>query len=111
MHTTQYPDLFVTYRECFNMNTGKKTVVADKEIWFNQSSLSSPIVSDSVNKYYFPPLNVSINFGKVENDARTNTNLYYSINHVNKNLTIQEVNTLLHTCGLERTQLLTILEM
>ena len=32
MHTTQYPDLFVTYREGFNMNNGfKNPIVVDED--------------------------------------------------------------------------------
>ena len=59
-HTTQqYPDLLVTFREGFNMNTGNKNpVVFDEKPSFSQTSMSSPLVFVCVKniKKYHPPL-------------------------------------------------------
>ena len=55
MHTTQYPNLFLSYREGLDMNTGNKkpNVVLEKPS-FTQSSMSSSLVFDSVrNKNFF----------------------------------------------------------
>ena len=74
--------------------------------------MSSPLVFDPlINKHYFPALNESKNFGTLNFDARINTKIDYSINHVFIAMTIQELNTLHFTCELERTQLLTLLAM
>ena len=51
MHTTQYPDLFVTDPEGFNMNTGKKNpTVVDQKPLLTENSMSSAAVFDSVKK-------------------------------------------------------------
>ena len=75
MHTTQYHDLFVTYREGFNLTTGNKdTIVADENPLFSRQSISSPLLFDSVkNKIHYPPLKDSNSFGTVDYDAHINT--------------------------------------
>ena len=46
MHTTEYPDLFVTYRENFRLNPeNKNLIVFDEDLSFSQSSRSWPLVS------------------------------------------------------------------
>ena len=74
--------------------------------------ISGKIVIDtSNNKFVFPPLKVSNNFATIDYDAHINTQIDYTINHVFRSMTVQELNTL-HTIGeLERNQLLTILAM
>ena len=65
----------------------------------------------SNQKYVFPALNVSNNFATLNYDAHINTKIDFTINHVFKSMTVQELNTLHTVCELERTQLLTILAM
>ena len=62
-------------------------------------------------KYIVPALNVSNNFATLDYDAQINTKIDFTINHVFKSMTVQELNTLHTVCELERTQLLTILAM
>ena len=112
MHTTQYPDLFVTYRGSFKKNTGKKPIVVDEDLSFSQKLTSSPLVCDSVEfEYIFPPFNDSNSFGTVHYDAHIITKTDYSNNNVFKSMTIQELNTLYQISELERTHLLAILPM
>ena len=61
----------------------------------------------SNQKYIFPAINVSNNFATVDYDAHINTKIDFTINHVFKSMTSQELNTLHTVCELERTQLLT----
>ena len=69
------------------------------------------IIDNSNNKCVFPALNVSYNFATIDYDAHINTKIVYTINHVFRSMTVQELNTLHTKCELERNQLLTILEM
>ena len=74
--------------------------------------ISGKIVLDtSNNKFVFPALNVSNNFATIDYDAHINTKIDYTINHVFRSMTVQELNTLHTICELERNQLLTILAM
>ena len=66
---------------------------------------------NSNKKYIFPALNISNNFATIDYDAHINTKIDFTINHVFKSMTVQELNTLHTVCELERTQLLTILAM
>ena len=61
------------------------------------------------DKFLFPALNSSNNFATIDYEAHINTKLDYSINHVFKNTSVAELNTLHTICENERTQLLTIL--
>ena len=56
-------------------------------------------------------MNVSNNFATTDYDAYINTKTDYTINHVFRSMTVQELNTLHTVCELERNQLLTILAM
>ena len=100
MHTTQYPDLFATYRESFDMNTGKNAIFVDEDSSFSQQSTSSPIFLDSLkNKNYFSALNVSNCFGTVDYDAHFYTKkerLFY--NQKVKSMSIHELNPLHLIC-------------
>ena len=105
--STQYDDIFVTYLDGSDMNTGlpKPHSIIDQTI-------SGNIKSDDSNKrYIFPALNISNNFATLDYDAHINTKIDFTINHVFKSMTVQELNTLHAICELERTQLLTILAM
>ena len=69
------------------------------------------VLNNSNNKYIFPALNVSNNFATIDYDAHINTKIDYTINHVFRSMTVQELNSLHTVCELERNQLLTILAM
>ena len=74
--------------------------------------ISGKIVLDtSNNKFVFPALNVSNNFATIDYDAHINTKIDYTINHVFRSMTVQELNTLHTICELERNQLLTKIAM
>ena len=66
------------------------------------------VLNHSNNKYVFPAMNVSNNFATIDYDAPINTKIDYTINHVFRSMTVQELKTLHTVCGLERNQLLTI---
>ena len=107
LNSTQYDDIFVTYLDGFDMNNGqpKPHPIKDQKI-------SGKIQFDTSNKKsIFPALNVSNNFATPDYDAHINTKVDFTINQVFKSMTVQEPNTLLTVCELERTQLLTILAM
>ena len=107
LYTTQYSDLFVTYQEGFNMHAGQpnpQSIINDH--------ITGKIVLDSTTKHYvFPAFIVSNNFATTDYDAHINTKIDYTINHVFRSMTVQELNTLHTICELERNQLLTILAM
>ena len=63
------------------------------------------------DEFLCPALNSSNNFATIEYEAHINTKIDYSINHVYKSMSVGELNTLHTICEVERTQLLTILEM
>ena len=69
------------------------------------------VLETSNNKFVFPALNISNNFATIDYDVRINTKIDYTINHVFRSMTVQELNTLHAICELERNQLLTILAM
>ena len=69
------------------------------------------ILDNSNNKFVFPSLNVSNNFATIDYDAHKNTKIDYTINHVFRSTTVQELKTLHTICELERNQLHTILAM
>ena len=107
LYSTQYDDVFVTYLDGFDMNTGqpKPHSVIDQNI-------SGKIQFDNSNQnYILPALNISNNSATIDNDAHIKAKIDFTINHVFKSMTVQELNTLHTVCELERTQLLTILAM
>ena len=100
LYTTQYPD--VTFQEGFNMHTGQP----NPQSIINES-ISGEIVLYSTTKHYvFPALNVSNNFATIDYNAHIITKSDYTINHVFRSMTVQELNTLHIICELERSQLL-----
>ena len=107
LYSTQYSNLFVTYTDGFNMHTGQPNPHSMIDEY-----ISGKIVLDtSNNKFVFPALNVSNNFATIDYDAHINTKIDYSINHVFRSMTVQELNARHTICELERNQLLTILAM
>ena len=104
LFSTQNEDIYVTYLDGFDMNTGqpKPHSIIDQNI-------GGKIQFDISNKKYtFPALNISNNFATIDYDAHIKTKIDFTINHVFKSMTVQELNTLHTVCELERTQLLTI---
>ena len=96
---------FVTYTEGFNMHTGQPNPIS-----IIIEYISGKIVlNNSNNKYIFPALNVSNNFATIDYEAHINIKIDYSINHVFRSMTVQELNTLHTVCESERIQLRTIL--
>ena len=76
-HTSQFLDLFVTYRGGSFMNNGYKNLIVADDNWsFSQQSTSSLLVIDSFkNKIGFPPLNDSNIIGTVDFDSHVVTKL------------------------------------
>ena len=65
--------MFVTCREGFNMNTANENPIVFVDDG-PQSSVSSPYLSESVEKYYyFPPLDDSNSFGLVDYESHIKT--------------------------------------
>ena len=107
LYSTQYDDIFVTYLDGFDMINGQPRPHS-----LIDQNISGKIQLDASNqKYVFPALNESNNFATLDYDAHINTKIDFTINHVCKSMTVQELNTLHTLCELERTQLLTILAM
>ena len=100
-YSTQYSDLFVTYTDGLNVHTGQP----------NPHSMIDEYISGKIaldtsnNKFIFPALIVSNNFATIDYDAHINTKIDYTINHVFRTMTVQELNTLHTICELERNQL------
>ena len=107
LYSTQYSDLFVTYTDGFNMHTGQP----NPHSMIDEYMSGKIVLDNSNNKFVFPALNVSNNFATIDYDARINTKIDYTINHVFRSMTVQELNTLHTICELEHNQLLTILAM
>ena len=98
LYSTPYPDLFVTYTEGFNMHTGQP----NPSSMINENISGKIVFNNSKNKYVFPALNVSNNCATIDYDAHINTKIDYTINHVFRSMTVQELNTLQTVCELER---------
>ena len=107
LYSTPYSDLFVTYTDGFNMHTGQPT----PHSMIDEYISGKTVLDTSNNKFIFAALNVSNNFATIDYDAHINTKNDYTINHVFRSMTVQELNTLHTICELERNQLLTILAM
>ena len=54
-----------------------------------------------ITNFLFPALNVSSNFATIDYDAHINTKIDYTISHVFRSMTVQELNTLHTICELE----------
>ena len=75
----------------------------------NEYNSGKIILDNSSNKFIFPALNVSNTFATIDYDAHINTKIEFTINHVFRSMTVQEINTLHTVCDLERNHDLTIL--
>ena len=107
LYSTQYSDHFVTYTNGFDMHTGQP----NPQSIFIEYISGKIVLDNSNNKFIFPALNGSNNFATIDNDAHINTKIDYTINHVFRSMTVQELNKLHTVCELERNQPLTILAM
>ena len=107
LHFTQHSDFFVTYTDGFNMHTGQP----NPQSMIYEYTSRKIVLDNFNNKFIFPALNFSNIFATTDYDARINTKIDYTINHVFCSMTVQELNTLHTICELERNQLLTRLAM
>ena len=107
LYSTQCSDLSVIITDGFNLHTGQ----LNPQSMINEYISGKLVLANSNNKFFFPALNVSNNFATKDYDAHMNTKIDYTINHVFRSMTVQEVNALHTVCELERNQLLTILAM
>ena len=107
LYSTQYSDLFVIYTDGFNMHTGQP----NPRSMIDEYTSGKKVLDNSKNKFVFPALNVSNNFATIDFDAQIITKIDYTINHVFRSMTVQELNTLQTKWELERNQLLTTLAM
>ena len=99
--------IFLLYTEGFNMHTGQP----NPNSIINEYISGKIVLNNSNNKYVFPALNVSNNFATKDYDAHINGKTVYTITHVFRSMTVQELNTLQTVYELEQNQLLTILAM
>ena len=95
------------------MHTGKPNPLRPPQIeQYNQ--LTTQLISEKFHtqdKFLFLALNSSNTFATIDYEAHINTKIDYSINHVLKSISVAELNTLHTICGVQLTQLLTILAM
>ena len=98
LNSAQYSDLFVTYTEVFNIHTGQPNPTSI----MNEYISGKIVLNNSNNNYIFPALNVSNNFATIEYDAHINTKIDYTIIHLFRSMTVQELNTLHTVCELKR---------
>ena len=81
-YTTQYPDLFIAYKEGFNMHTAKRNLLQLPEDE-QYTKLSYQLISDKLmhtqNKSPFPAPNSSNYFATIDYEAQTNTKIEYFI--------------------------------
>ena len=105
LYSTQYSDLFATYTVGFNMHIGKP----NPQSMIKQYTSGKIVLENSKKKLILPALNVSNNFATIDYDAHINTKIDYTINHVFRCTTVQELNVLHTVCELNRNQLPLIL--
>ena len=98
LFSTQYEDIFVTYLDGFDMNTG----LPKPHSTIDQTVSGNIKYDDSNKRYIFPALNISNNFATLDYDAHINTKIDFTINHVFKSITVQELNTLHTICELKK---------
>ena len=106
--TPLYTTQFITYKEGFNMHTGKPNPLQlPQNEQYNQltTQLISRKLIHTQDKFPFFALNSSNNFATIDYEAHINTKIDSSINHVFKSMSVAELNTLHTICEVERTQL------
>ena len=69
LYTTQYFDIFITYKECFNMHTGKPNPLQLPQNEQN-SQITTQLISGKLfhiqDKFLFPALKSSNNFATID---------------------------------------------
>ena len=114
LYTTQYPKLFITSKEGFDMHTGKRHSVElpEDELY---DKITTQLISGKLihnqKELLFPARNSSNNFFTIEYKAHINPKIDCSISQVFQTRSVAELNTLQIVCDFEKTQLLTILAM
>ena len=87
LFATQYEDIFVICLDGFDMNT-----VQPESHSIKHQNISGKIQFDNSNKkYIFPALNISNCFATIDYDAHIDTKIDFTINHVFKSMTVQEL--------------------
>ena len=82
LYSTQSEDIFVTYLDGFDMNTGQPRPHS-----MIDQGISGQIQYDDINKkYIFPALNISNNFATLDYVAHINTKIDFTINDVFKSM-------------------------
>ena len=84
LYSTQNDDIFVTYLNGFDMNTGQPHSIIDQKISGKKQ------FDNSNQKYVFRALNISNTFATIDYDAQINTKIDFTMNHVFKSMTVQE---------------------
>ena len=84
LFSTQYDDIFVTYLDGFDVNTGQPK----PHSIFDQTISGNIKYDDSNKRYIFPAWNISNNFATLDYDAHINTKIDFTINHVFKSMTV-----------------------
>ena len=108
LYTTQKLDLFITYKEDFNMHTGKRNPLqlpGDEQYNKLTTKLVSGKLIHTQDKFLFQALNSFNNFATIGYEHHINTKIDYLNNHVFKRMSGAEFNTLHTICEVERTQL------
>ena len=103
-NTTQYSDLFITYKEEFNMHTGKLNPLQLPEDE-QYDKLSTQLISGKLvhnqNKLSFRALNSSNNFATIEYEEHKKLKLVTPSTMVFKTMSNAELNTLHTICEVE----------
>ena len=107
LYATQYSHLFVAYTNGVNMHTG----LPNPHSVINEYISGKLVLDPHKKQNVFPALNLSNNFATIDFDAHINTKIDYTINHVFRSMTVQELNALNTICELERNQLLKLLAL
>ena len=112
LYTNQYPELFITYEEGFNMHIGNPLQLLEVEQYTKLSTqLNSRKLVHTQKKLFLPALNSSNNFATFEYEAHIFTKTDYSIIRVFKTMSVAKLKFLHTVCEVERTQLMTIIAM
>ena len=106
LYTTQYHDLFIIYKEGFNVQTGRPNPLQlSQNEQYNQ--LTTQLISGKLihtqDNIRFPALNSSNNFATIDYEAHINTKIEYSDNHVFESMSAAELNTIHTICEVVHT--------
>ena len=89
------------------MQTGKP----NPQSMMNECISGKIVLGPTTQNFVFPALKVSNKLATIDYDAQINTIIDYTINHVFRSMTVQELDTPRTFCELERNKLLTIFAM